>query len=403
MSFMRNYMTWTEGTEVPENYLFWSGISSVSAALSCRVWTRMGRFTIYPNLYIIFLGPPGNGKTVAKDHALKVVREIGGIKMSAEAQTKEALCRYMQEECIQTYQHNGNAVACTPISIYLSEFSHFLGANSSHMLDFLTTVWDRTGDVYDSRTKNKGDDILPSPYVNMLACTTPDWIRLYLKSDIITGGFSRRAIFVNEPANDDVRRHPRPEWTAEQIQAKKNCIEYGRVLTGVIGELIWTKEATEFWDSWYSGRVIPKDPDIRGYHKSKPALVLKVATIIALSERPELTLDKVHMEMALAILDSTEKTLSRVFQGIGRNELNGVANKLLEYLMTNEEKDYIYQGEKKRGRFMPEKTLRGLMYRDAPGRELDDIITHLLATEKIIRLTTLATAESPARVLLVLR
>lgn len=403
MSFLRNFSLWSSGTEIPENYCFWSGISTVSACLAGRVWTHMGRFIIYPNLYIIFLGPPGNGKTVAKDLALRTVRDVGGIKMSAEAQTKEALCRFMKDECIQTYSLNGTTIPYTPISIYLTEFSHFLGPNSSHMLDFLTTIWDRTGDIYDARTKNKGDDILPSPYVNLLACTTPDWIRNYLKSDIITGGFSRRAIFVNEPANDDTKRIPRPEWTQEQTQARLAAVEYARVLTTVIGEMKWTPEATAYWDLWYTSRIIPKDPDTRGYHKSKPALLLKVATIVALSESPVLVIDRPHMETALAILDSTEATLSRVFQGIGRNELNSVASKLLEYLMSSATIDYKHEGVTKRGKLMPEKALKGLMFRDGSGSEYDEIVAHLIATDRIVKLATPSMNGSPARVMIALR
>lgn len=405
MSFLRNFSTWTSGTEVPENYLFWAGISSVSACLASRVWTRMGRFTIYPNVYIIFLGPPGNGKTVAKDLALKIVREVGGIKMSAEAQTKEALCKFMREECIQTYTYNGAVIPCTPISIYLTEFSHFLGPNSSHMLDFLTTIWDRTGDVYDARTKNKGDDILPSPYVNLLACTTPDWIRTYLKSDIITGGFSRRAIFVNEPANDDGKRIPRPEWTAEQTAARNAAIEYGRTLATLVGELAWSGPAVDFWDTWYTTRVIPQDPDTRGYHKSKPALLLKVATIVALSERPELRIDREHMETALAILDSTEATLSRVFQGIGRNELNGVASKLLDNIKDfGKRTEYELNGKHSAAVMLPEAVLKGMMFRDGTGSEYNEVISHLTAIGKIEkRGLPPRVAGQPTRVMILLR
>ncbi len=400
-SFLQNYMLWCSGTEVPRNYQYWSGISAVSAALASRVWTRMGRFPIYPNLYIIFLGPPGNGKTVAKDQALKIVRELPEIKLSAEAQTKEGLVRYMRDECQQTYTWNGAAVPCTPISLYLTELSQFLGANSSHMLDFLTTIWDRTGDVYDSRTKNKGDDILPSPYVNLLACTTPDWISTYLKSDIITGGFTRRAIFVNEPANDDMQRVPRPEWTAEQLAAKASAIEYARRLATTVGEMTWTPDATQWWDNWYTTRHIPKDPDIRGYHKSKPGLLLKVATVVALAERIEMTITSSHMITALALLDSTETTLSRVFQGIGRNQLNGVASKLMEYVYNSPKAQVkLPDGREVTTNVILEKTLRSMSYRDAAGREFDDIMSHLLATDKILKVFT---AENPPRALIVLK
>lgn len=385
MSFLRNYTDWTSGTEVPENYSFWAGVSAVAALLQGKVWTRMGRFVIYPNLYVIFLGPPGNGKTVAKDNGLKIIRSVGDVKFSAEAQTKESVVRFMREDCVQSYPWKGETVLCTPISIYLTELSHFLGPNFSHMLDFLTTIWDRTGDVYDARTKNKGDDILPAPYVNLLACTTPDWIQTYLKSDIITGGFTRRAIFVNEPATDDSKRIPRPQWSPEQLTAKENVIAYGRILKGLIGELTWSSDATSWWDHWYLRRPIPNDPDVRGYHKSKPVLLLKVASLLALSQRPEMVIERDHMEAALALLDSTERTLSRVFQGIGRNELNAVASKMMEFIFAQPPIDIKSTAFSGKAHVMNQKDLRAIMYKHAAGREFDEIVAHLVATDKVFR------------------
>ena len=34
MSFLRNFMTWNEGTEVPDQYYFWSGLSALAALVS---------------------------------------------------------------------------------------------------------------------------------------------------------------------------------------------------------------------------------------------------------------------------------------------------------------------------------------------------------------------------------
>lgn len=384
MSFMRNYMAWTEGTEAPENYHFWCGLSALSAIVSRRVWIDMGLFQVFPNLYVILLGPPGNGKTTCMRVAKNIVRDVGDIPFSAEAQTKESVTRYMRDTCVRTFEQDGKVVPYTPLTIFVTELSHFFGPNSGHMIDFLTTIYDEN--KYEVRTKNKEDDLLDGPYITLLGCTTQEWITTYLKSDIIGGGFTRRVIFVNEPASEDrSRRIPFPSRHPEQFVAKENAIRYGKILQGVKGEFRWDVEAKDFYARWYLARDIPRDPDVQGYYRTKHIQILKVAMLICLSETPTTLLKKEHLEVAMAILDKTETTLTKVFQGIGRNELNAIANKALEYLATAPETEFKDNGTIRRGKLLLEKQLRGLLWRDAPGRECDDIMNFLTSTEKIFR------------------
>ena len=387
MSFIRNYMKWTSGTEVPEKYLFWSGLSALASLVNGRVWIKMGRYSIFPNLYVILLGPPGNGKTTAKDYAEEIVREFEDIVLCAESETKEGLTRFIRDKCPRTIELEGVTLVYTPISLFLAEFSNFLGRDPTGMLDFLTGVWDRGGRRFHIRTKGQGEDLLERPNINLLGCTTQDWITTYLKSDIIGGGFTRRVVFVNEPANDETARVAWPVETGDQLVSRRSAIEYAKSLQSVKGEMRYGEGARDFFINWYNTRTIPKEFDVRGYHKSKPALLLKVSTLVALSKHVETLVEVEDLQTALALLDSTESTLSRVFQGIGRNELNAVANRVIEYLFAAPLRDYRTAPDTslKQARFIPEKQLRGMLYKDAPGRELDDVINHLINTDKIFK------------------
>ena len=389
MSFLRNYMDFTSGSEVSENYHFWSGVFALSATVNRRVWLNLGQYTLYPNLYVILLGPPGSGKDLAMDTSRLVIEDIGGVKFSGDAQKKESLVRYLRDECPEIITINGEAITITPISIFATELSHLLGPNSGHMIDFLTTIYTKDK-RYVTRTKNKGDDIIERPFLGLLAGTTPDWITTYLKSDIIGGGFTRRVIFVNEPARASIRdkslRRPFLVVAPEQIIARQNVITYGTVLKSVIGEFKWEPDAKFEYERWYMTRDIPEDPDVQGYHLTKPNQVLKVAMLVSLSESTDLVLKRQHWDVAMALLDRTETNLSRVFQGIGRNELNAIANRAIEYLMTCPEVDVKNTtGSVICTRFIDEKRLRAMLFRDAPGRECDDIINHLVSSEKVFR------------------
>lgn len=390
MPFIRNYLTMTSGSEVPENYHFWSGIFALSCIVNRNVWLDMGQYVLYPNIYVVLLGPPGNGKSLAMDTAQNLVEEMGGINFSGDAQTKESLVRVMRDKCVKQFEYGGESYPITPLSMFATELSHLLGPNSGHMIDFLTTIYTKDR-RYASLTKNKGDDVLERPFLNLIACTTQQWITTYLKSDIIGGGFTRRVIFVNEPVASSVEdkslRRPFLVVTPEQRTAKENVLAYANVLKSVKGPFLWDPEAKHAYETWYCTRDIPNDPDVQGYYKTKPNQVLKVAMLIALSESPKTVLMKEHFQVALALFEKTEATLTRVFQGIGRNELNAVANKLIEMLYAVPPRPFkdLATGKEGSARFIPEKQLRGLLYKDAPGRELDDVINHLCMTDKIFK------------------
>jgi hypothetical protein len=391
MSFLRNYIDFTAGSEVPETYHFWSGVFALSAVVNRQVWLSMGQYTLYPNIYVILLGPPGNGKSLAMDTAQRIVEDVGGINFSGDAQTKESLVRYLRDNCPKTIcVPGGEAFVITPIIMFATELSHLLGPASEHMIDFLTTIYTKDN-RYTTRTKNKGDDIIERPFVGLIACTTQNWITTYLRGDIISGGFTRRAIFVNEATKtavtDKSLRHPFVHVRPEQIQARENVLRYAEVLKTVVGEFRWEPAARAAYETWYMTRDIPLDPDVTGYYTTKPNQVLKVAMLLSLSKSPELVLTKDAFDASMALFDRTEASLARVFQGIGRNELNAIANRAVEYVLSCPESDYKDGGVVKKTRFIREKQLRSMLYRDAPGRECDDIINHLIATDRIFRYT----------------
>lgn len=253
------------------------------------------------------------------------------------------------------------------------------------MIDVLTGIWDCGGDNFHRRTKGQGEDILPRPNLNLLGCTTQDWITTYLKSDIIGGGFTRRVVFVNEMMGDDTKRVPRPMDTPESIRAMENCKAYGTTLRGVKGEMVWGPGLTNFWDHWYATRIIPREPDIRGYHKTKPILVLKVAMLAALSKRPDKIITIEDMEFALSLLAATEHNLLKVFQGIGRNELNAVAQRIINIIDAAPEKGYMDNGKTFKAKLMHDKMIYGLMAQHANIKELNDIFQHMQMSDKIFK------------------
>jgi hypothetical protein len=375
MNFFANYMKYCEGCETPEIYDLWSSLATMSSIVSRRVWVNQGYFRIYPNLYVVLVGPPGGRKTTAMNVCKDMLTELKTINFAATCMTKEAMCKYMVQSCIKTFTipDSGQIKEYTPITMCLTELSHFLGANSAHMIDFLTTIYDQ--EFYDAKTKNKGDDIIPAPYLTILACTTPSNITRYLKEDVISGGFSRRTLFAYE--TDDGEPIPYPEVTPEAQAAWDSCVAYARSLEGICGEFTWDPKAKDWYGKWYcdfhNSLKNHHEQLTRGYLKSKHVQLLKISMLVALAEEHVLVLKRDHLEIALDMLNRLEKNLHKVYEGMGRNELNAISARLIELLETAK-------------RPLPEKEVVGMLYRDADTAEIYSLLNHLHSVGRIVRL-----------------
>lgn len=360
MSFLSDYREYTKGTEAHPTYHTFSALVALSSIISRRVWIDMGHFKVYPNLYVVLVGPAGNRKTSAMTPAKNLIRELK-LPFSAECVTKEKLILDLQaQETVianlpELYKDHK---IYTPMTIMVTELSEFLGAGGVGMINFLTTIYDQ--DYYDIRTKNKGDSSIRGPYLTLLACTTPDWITTYLRQDVISGGFSRRAIFVYETGKSG--RIPFPEITTEMRAAWQSLVSYSKNLLSISGPLSWEPQAKKFFSDWYINLKMPTDPTIIGYYETKHMQLLKVSTLISLSESPDLVLRLSHLEFGLELLGLAERKLSQVFVGIGRNELNGVAVKVLSIIENGDIIDITTAGKILTHRGLPEKRVIAAAY-----------------------------------------
>lgn len=373
MSFLRDYAIFTKGNEAPPLYHTWAGISVLSSIVSRKVWVNQGIFTIYPNLYVILVGEPGNGKTTALSIARRMVRSFSHIPISPSAITREAMTEMMGDEkgpCQKTFKYNDELHHYCHLTVFANELVTMLGNPPEKMVELFTDIWDQ--EAFEVKTKHQGHDIIKGPYVTLLGCMTPEITSNLLKQSIISGGFARRCVFVN--ALDRGDPVPRPIITPQQEAAWLSCLEWGKKIKDVQGEFQWTQAAFDFFDEWYLKKYAAladhHDMMTKGYYRSKDVLLLKVAMLIVLSETTELVLDAPHLEASLAFLDQAEVHLNRVFDGTGRNMQADLAARVLHMIES-------------KGSPVIEKVVYGTLYADGTRDEIRQVIEHLVATDKI--------------------
>jgi hypothetical protein len=344
VSFLRDYLDYSTGNEAPEMFHVWGAYVAMSAAISRRVWLPFEDTAIFPNVYVMFVGPAGNGKTWAMRKVKRVLAELPDVPISGSVETPPGLWRFMNGNpkgdppiespvAFAAKWPDGQLREVHPMTIIANEFINFISIDDKGWINALNDIYDE--DIYRYRTKNMGEDILVGPYIVLLGALTNEVASDLQKARIISTGLARRTIFQygerrwNDP-------HPRPVFATSQRRARDRCIAHLKQIQKVGGSFVWTEEVEEWWDTWYCDYLmaVPSQPPaLQSWFASKSIQVLKLAMLTCLSEPgPKLTLQVAHFECALAYLAELERDLFRIFGGIGRNELAGVAIKIGEYI-----------------------------------------------------------------------
>lgn len=333
-NWVRAYLEYTSESESPESYHLWAGISAIASAARRNVWLDQGLYVLFPNLYIAFIGPPARtAKSTALYLQRSLIRQVTGIKMGPEACSREQLIRAMAESKFD------NQCALT---IHSSEFSDLVDTSGILMIQFLTSIYDGnytepTGWSYE--TKHQGKDKIINPFLNLIFGTTPTYFAEAMPESIIGHGFTSRTIVVYEERERHTNSLPNPN----DSDLAKALIEDLRHISHLRGEFKWGgplirtssrgKELTvaqAAYDDFYNGlyKNVPTDHRLEGFHWRKKTHVLKLAMLMSMAERDDLTIEEQDIQVAVQFLQDLEPTMARAFSAVGKNDFAAVIERI---------------------------------------------------------------------------
>jgi hypothetical protein len=343
-SYLHDYLHYTSGNECPEPYRIWSAMSLLASVLGRKVWTYHGRFQILPSLYVILVGDAGSGKSTAKNESKKLFsNNFPDYLISASFQSHQDIIDQMcnaQPRVWEERDEKGTTLKIhgyTPFYIVCNEFSSLLSTDKKGMVEFLVDIFDEnefsTGFKTQRTVNPEKKQRLDNPYVNVLACAVPKWFMSNLKLDLFEGGLGRRLIIVYSERTEIV---PDPVMPPGGEEAKARIIEHLKEAEAYQGELQRTPDSRRWWVEWYTAtkKQIITDPILGQFYQTKPVMVLKVASLLTMSQRPFTgIIDTPHLEAAAAFIGALEPSIVKLTSGIGRNELAGVGAQLLDYII----------------------------------------------------------------------
>lgn len=349
--------------ESPDLFIDYTFYCTVSSALQRRVCLdqvphlAIGR-PLYPNLYVIFISPPGIGKSTAAYGSVDLFKSFGGfdsldnmdkrlIKVAPSSISIEQLYRYLNVhhtmmDIDQTrFKEPGpdgkipKKYLSSPLAFFATEeLGTLFRENTSDLVKFITEGYD-CGDFH-RETKTQGVDFVKNMCLMLLGCATPDWITEVSKNGLLKQGFAARTIFVW----GDKKRHVKRKYTFDKDQLKE-LSEFKKhlvKLTKVYGALRETPEADEWFTKWYESggetNRINKDRRLVDYYARKKVHMTKLGMVMHFADKTDLEITIDDYQGALALLAKTEREMHMALLGTASdNPAYMVASKIEEKLM----------------------------------------------------------------------
>lgn len=329
-NWLQAYMAYTADSEAPNDFHFWTGVWTIAGALRRRVWIDMRKFQWTCNFYIVLVAPPGIAtKSTAARSGWRLLEKIKGIHFGPPSMTWQALTESLAAaiEHLDIVDRRTGELLLIPMSclnILVSELGTFLKPQDSALMDVMTDLWDGQLSLWGHKTKTAGQVDIKNPWLNIIGCTTPAWLRSNFPEQLIGGGLTSRVVFVY--GNTKRRLVPFPdEEVPEKVyyDIEQKLIDDLTEIASMQGEYHLTSEARAWGHQWYTKHWGTDRPAhmasdrYEGYVARKQTHMMKLAIVLAASQSNLLEITQKHLEEAEALLTGTEPHMMKVFESIG--------------------------------------------------------------------------------------
>jgi hypothetical protein len=335
----------------PRQFIRWNYYFSISSILARKVWFSEDS-KIFPNLYIVNVGPPSVGKswpaTLTREllDGMKDVKIIPGteklletplVNLSPQSLTTERLYDLLADsvESIKFQDDPPKFYVHSSISFYhTEELTTLFQKNQDSLVDFFVQGWN--GGSFKRETKASGKANIQNMCINLCSCTTVNRLADCMASKLMTEGFTSRVLFIY--GDKPFHRVPIFKPDAEKRAGLKEVKEHWKELGKVFGEVKLSSAAHEWLAEWITKRMdihLNKDKRLEDYYGRKYHHLVKMAMVCHFSESLSMTLGVEDFEEALRQLELVEVNMHRALKGMGANPLHRLAEEIRNYLEAN--------------------------------------------------------------------
>lgn len=322
--------------ESPRSFITWAAIAAIAAVAKRNVWIqRKNIYKLYPNLYVLIVGPSGVRKSLPVNIVKKLVSQVNNTRVILGQNSIQGVVHtlskaYTKDRHIPLVDAHGLLIS--------EEFSNFILSDPTS-LTILTALYDtHDQDRWEKTLKGSHQEILTNVCLSLFGATSDDHFKDRILDKDIKGGFMARVLCVYETkigqinplldyeGGDDIEL---PGVNYENLA--RRLIE----ISTLSGKMRITKAAYDLYVPWYEGFISQHHPwDRTGISRRIHDHMLKVAICLSLADRDDLVIDAKEMEAASNLCLPLMRNTEVVLRGKGKSDIGEHSALFLDLLIS---------------------------------------------------------------------
>lgn len=293
----------------------------LSAVMERKVWVWTKGSALYPNLYIILVGPPGVGKSAVLSQVERVLRTVPDLHVAPSSVSAASLVDSIVLANRKIIRPNEQPpfVQFHYLATVASELGVFLPQYDPLFMNSLTKFYD--GEHYEERRRTSAVKHvkMDNPFLSIIGGTTPSYLSSFLPEGAWDQGFTSRTIFVycgvsvfTEIFGDDSDFAPLEAAYISLLADLKR-------ISGLYGKLQWDPDAAAAISEW-NRKGLPPVPDhnkLTHYNTRRLAHVIKLCMVACVARTSDMRITLDDYQTALGWLLEIEAFIPDLFNSHG--------------------------------------------------------------------------------------
>lgn len=335
-SWIDSFVEYTAPLASPLIFRKWAGISCVAGALERKVWTYTRGKNLYPNLYVVLVGPPGVGKSLMLSEIDRIWRACPEINIAPTSVTEASLIDSLNlAKRAKVDPGRGLYEEYNALNVASSEFGVLIPAYDLPFMNTLTSIYD--GEIYEQRRRSKDIHIkIERPFLNLIAGTTPSSLSAFMPEGAWDQGFASRTIFVYsdesviQPLFQSRTLSSDHTQLAEALRSDLRLID-----KGMYGLYSWEPDAAEALERWHAAGCppVPDHPKLQHYIIRRIAHLIKLCVVATASRTSELIITYGDVDRAMQWLIEAETAMPFLFRASGQTSDDMIMREALNWLV----------------------------------------------------------------------
>lgn len=317
-SWIESFRDYTADLYTPLIFRRWAGISILAGAMERKVWAFTRGSRLYPNLYVLLVGPPGVGKGLIIAEVNKFWFSLTDFFIAPVSVTKSSLLDSLFEAKRKIVRPTDDPpyVEFHSLQASIPEFSDFAPMYDPSLMSILQSLYDSNEFPFTERRRTKDLNLkIPNPQLSIIAGTTPSYLNTFMPDGAWDQGFISRTImaFSGETTIIDIFKK-----SEDEIKIQEDLKHDLKLIHSLYGQVEWTREAAGSIQDWVNTGELPMPEHRRlmSYNTRRKAHVIKLCMVASVSRSNDLIITLEDYQQALNWLVEAEFHMSDIFKSM---------------------------------------------------------------------------------------